>query len=49
MAEVEHCNSDDIRGINKGDFDEALTNTKKSVSNELLHKYQAWEDEQGVR
>ena len=49
VAEVELCNPDDIQGINKGDFYEALTNAKKSVSNELLLKYQVWEDEQGVR
>ena len=49
VSEVEHCNPNDIRGINKNDFDEALSNTTRSVSNELLKKYKEWEDQQGVR
>lgn len=44
MSQVEHCNRDDIRLINKDDFEEALSNAKRSVSDELLNKYQSWED-----
>lgn len=49
VSEVEHCNPDDLRLINKCDFDEALANSKRSVSNELLLKYQVWETRQGAR
>mmetsp|Transcript_16777 Transcript_16777/g.36380 ORF Transcript_16777/g.36380 Transcript_16777/m.36380 type:complete len:238 (-) Transcript_16777:222-935(-) len=49
VAEVETCNPDDIRWINAYDFDAALANTKRSVSNDLMKKYKAWEDQQGVR
>ncbi|KAL7525448.1 hypothetical protein ACHAXR_003161 [Thalassiosira sp. AJA248-18] len=48
VSQIQQCKTDDIRWINKDDFDEALENTKRSVSNELLEKYQAWEDQQGV-
>ncbi|KAL9188928.1 hypothetical protein ACHAXT_011418 [Thalassiosira profunda] len=48
VSEVERCNSTDIRLINKSDFDAALANTKRSVSDALLRKYLVWEEEQGV-
>jgi len=49
VSNIENCNPDDIRWINKDDFDEALANTKRSVSNDLMKRYKAWEDQQGVR
>lgn len=49
VSEVEMCKNSDIRPINKGDFDEALANTKRSVSDALLEKYRLWEDQQGVQ
>lgn len=49
LAEVESCDPDDVRYINKDDFKEALANTKRSVSEELMERYKAWEDRQGVR
>ena len=49
LSEVEKCKTDDIRLISKRDFDEALANAKRSISDELLNKYQVWEDKQSAR
>ena len=49
VAEVENCSTEDVRWINVHDFDEALMNTKRSVSNDLMERYKAWEERQGVR
>mmetsp|Transcript_30381 Transcript_30381/g.60580 ORF Transcript_30381/g.60580 Transcript_30381/m.60580 type:complete len:625 (-) Transcript_30381:290-2164(-) len=48
IAAIRDCHADDLRLINARDFKEAIKNTKKSVSNVLLEKYQAWEDQQSA-
>jgi len=49
VSDIERCNPDDIRQINKHDFDLAIANSKRSVSEDLMAKYKAWEDRQSAR
>ncbi len=37
-----------VRPINMKDFESAIRNTKKSVSDELLKRYNAWEETQAA-
>jgi len=50
LEEIQNANSDDLRPINFGDFDSAISKSgRRSVSSSMLKKYNTWEQEQNTR
>jgi spastin len=48
VSDIEKCSPDDVRGISKKDFEDALANTKASSSNDLMERYRVWESRYNI-
>ena len=49
LSDIKKCHLDDVRGVNKNDFDKVLTYTKPALSNDLMKQYKVWERQLGTK